>query len=98
MAKMTRLKASVGSQVVELNEHMQAAASKSSDGTLQADEKSKTIETILSTLDRELTELSKLNNSQMDHMKVIHTHIDKIIEDTESSVCISMKRNLTSTD
>lgn len=86
MAQMALLKDSVKSQLVELNEHMNSAASKSSDGTLQADEKSKSIEMFLSILDQELSQLGKLNSSQIEQMKIIHQHIDKVIEDTEAAV------------
>ena len=86
MSQVTVLKETVISQVNELSEHMNTAAGKGSDGTLEANEKSKSIETSLATLDQELTQLNQLNGSQIEQMQIIHRHIDKIIEDTEAAV------------
>ena len=86
MSQITVLKETVISQVNELSEHMNTAAGKSSDGTLEANEQSQAIETSLATLDQELVQLNKLNGSQIEQMQIIHRHIDKIIEDTEAAV------------
>ena len=91
MAEITRLKESVVTQVVELSDHMSAAAGKGSDGTLEANERSAAMEQSLLTLDRELTELNSLNASQIEQMQVIHGHIDRVIEDTEAAVDGSAK-------
>ncbi len=91
MAEITVLKESVIAQVVELSDHMNAAAGKGSDGTLEANERSTAMEQSLATLDQELTQLNELNASQIEKMQVIHGHIDKVIEDTEAAVSGSAK-------
>ena len=58
MAEITVLKGSVMAQVVELSDHMSAAAGKGSDGTLEANERSNAMEQSLATLDQELTQVS----------------------------------------
>jgi len=86
MTQIKVLKETVITQVNELSEHMNTAAGKGSDGTLEANEKSRAMEASLATLDQELMRLNQLNASQIEQMQIIHRHIDKIIEDTEAAV------------
>jgi len=86
MVEVTAFKESVMAQVVELRDHMSAAAGKGSDGSLQANEHSNAMEQSLVALDQELIQLKDLNVSQIDQMQIILGHLGKVIEDTDAAV------------
>jgi methyl-accepting chemotaxis protein len=80
------LKETVLQQVIELNEHMVAAAGQSNDGSQQANTQSETINSSLSNLSNQLTTLVEMNSDQIEKMRVVDQRIGKIIEDTEATM------------
>jgi methyl-accepting chemotaxis protein len=86
MNSVASLKETVLQQVIELNEHMVAAAGQSNDGPQQATTQSETISSSLSSLTNQLTKLAEMNGDQIEKMALIDQRIIKVIEDTESAV------------
>ena len=86
MRSVASLKETVLQQVIELNEHMVAAAGQSNDGSQQANTQSETINSSLSNLSNQLTTLVEMNSDQIEKIRVVDQRIGKIIEDTEATM------------
>jgi methyl-accepting chemotaxis protein len=86
MNDVSGLKSTVTRYVDALNSHMESVAGNGAEGHHEVQIQSETINSALSKLETELTQLNQLSGTQTSQMGVINQHIDTIIENTHSAV------------